>query len=409
MLFPSDYVPSEPSATRFSILSSISATLPPQHSDEWYRVRMTSANSSEYGKYDPTPDSYSFTHSRISSEESQGSQGRETSHIGTQSETKLVREVSEFRRRTLVDAAELYRVQGRSTATIATSFGNTFEDASGYLFSRITGLDYYPIGSMAHPSNPRIRGSLDGYGIDGDGKLFVLETKSHYSLDPSSRITNLDYLRQVIQNIEIANADYAFYNATRLLPCPTDCLYDERECYDMRGSPHLARFRRFNLAEGDETRVVALELRPNTLNPTSPLPPPLLDISEWMGNPFDALDRSHPLITHSLLETIIREFHFSWDPFAATALSGAELCASGWVDEVTTRARMDGCLGCAFMKVDLHNIQRIGRQRAYWEKRMRPMAEAWVHDLDLYLSQGEYADSRATLDPPEWPTDLSGH
>jgi len=370
----------------FGRLQDLSETLPPQHSPEWYATRMKSANASEYGRYE--------------------------GYYQPRSEC-------------LLETCQQIRGTLSKPANLLMSFGTTFEEISGYLFTQVTGFSYYAIGSLGHPLNDRIRGSLDGYGLDHLNRLFVLETKSHASQNtfPGPSIGNPNYAKQVVQNIEIADADYALFNSTRLIPCTSDDVRDSMCGHSMIGGRlEVCRFSRYNLADPStmavwkgETPLPSIHLIAISVSIRKSLLP-RNEITS-IGNPFDALTRRHPWMTQEMLEQYIISGSIRWKAFDHTHLIGPSEALDEWIEKcelakknvddhppevarVADRQDDDCVCGVAYMKVSSHNIQAVPRQKEYWETYLRPVSEAWIRDLDDALD-GRGREEREQIAYPD--------
>lgn len=367
------------SSARYDHLVHASGTLPIQGSVAWLAQRQWSANSSEYSIYE---DRY----------------GMRKSHI----------------RRV---------VNGRPSDTaLPMSWGNLTEAVAGYLFTQTTGLTYRLIGSQPHPSNPHIRGSLDGFGLDGAGNLFVLETKSHFSKEPSRYIGDVGYGKQVVQNVEIADADYAFFNAVRLLPATTTDLSHRVRAHTLEaGFPRSCDFLRYNYAERLPTPIhIIATVVTRSPNVDTAAWEERFGESVWFGNLFDAITGEHETLRFLDVAQLVTARDITLTPIAHTCLVGES--AGAWAEEViravigTTMGPEVGSgvsedcigemhppmpvetppaappaplsalippspLGVAFFKVSSHNLQFVPRQREYWERYMRPVAEQYLRDL----------------------------
>jgi len=344
---------------RYNFLRQLSGTLPVQGSQEWLDVRKWCVNSSEYDRYE-------------------GRYGDRSSFLSRSAKGEPEQQ------------------------NIAMSWGNLAEDASGYCFTATTGLRYELIGSHYHKSNPKIRGSLDGFGLDKDKKLFVLETKSHYSKEPTSCIGNVGYGKQVVQNIEIADADYGLFNATRLLPAATKDIGDRVSGRTLESSSPIAcEFHRFNLAAAlpKPIHLVAISVHRSPRVDSTSWEERFGAGQVWLGNIFDGIVGTHPVLKLLDLRNMITAREFIWKPMEVTNLIGPD--ANVWAEKMV----MDGkklwsedssCIGVGFLKLSSHNIQSVPRQTEYWETYMHPVAEQWLADIEL-ARRGEIVPARLPM------------
>jgi len=324
------------SLSRFERLERMRSVLPPQQSEEWFRQRRTSGNSSQYG------DMFNVYGDR----------------------EKCLKSA----------AAE----EGAKNA-FPTSWGTLLECVSGYLFTEVTSLPFRDIGSVSHPLYPRIRGSVDGYGLDREGNLFVLETKTPFSRIPSRDLDNVLYLYQMIQNMEIVDGDYALFNDVRLLPCTTDDICDPSIGRDPgSGAKRAASFRRHNLAARSTITTVAASIHYSDGSGGG----------NWIGNIFDAYTDQHSSLSFDIMRDLIVSRKIRLNPFTHTALIGEEV--REWSEKVYSQT-MEGdngadAIGCLFFKVDVHNIQRIDRPWGFWDTYLKPTALRWIEDIDRVIA-----------------------
>lgn len=356
---------------KFKSISKLRQSSPEQLSSEWFNIRFTSCNSSMYD---------------------------------------AVFNLYNKRNTCLIHASNKYK----SPSTFITSVGTNFESISNYLFSKTTGFEIFPLGSIPHPLYSRIRGSVDGYGLNSDNKLFVLETKTPYSRIPSSSLTNITYMYQIIQNMEIINADIAYYNDVRLLPCSdseiTDPLYG-REINN--GSLTTCTFQRFNLAveKKDPINLICCMVKRRYYDKNgNEIKNFDLEFTEdeWQGNIFNFYNEdsnSNEMFNIKAIEDI--EFNkkmtkeefinlmidrkLQFIPINFTRKIGED--TRKWIEENYKNCLNDyTSIGCAFFKVDVHNIQKLYRPRGFWDKYLKPQALKWIEDLDK-ISNGEKIQS----------------
>lgn len=340
-------------------------TLPAQHEPEWFELRFRSANSSAYEDY--------FN--------AWGKRDQE-----------------------LQKAAKRVRTE----PNYYMSFGTTFERTSGYLFTAITGLEYAEIGSVGHPSNDRIRGSVDGYGLDKDGRMFILETKTPSKRMPSSAIPHEGYLYQVIQNIEIADASYGYFNDVRLLPCATsDFCHPSLARDPVYGNSVYATYARHQFAKASEKKITMVFLR---IYPTEETLRSDNYHHWWIDNIFDAFSGAHHKLTMVDVTNLITQLVYKFVPVAHTTVLGDDV--RPWVETLIDESRdliEDYCAGYAVMRVDAHLIQKIYRNKQFWEDQLKPVAEEWLSDLDK-VAKGEEVEATPKVDHDDlpWPDDDAG-
>lgn len=369
---------------------------PAQHSTEWYQLRFGSSNSSQY---------------------------RSIFNVDGTRDVELA----------------LAAARQGADHSLAMSWGTLMENVSGYLFSAETGLSFEEIGSLPHPSYPRIRGSVDGFGVDGDGCLFALETKTPFSRVPTAAISDVTYIYQMIQNVEIIDADYALFNDVRLLPCATEDLYDESACRDPdSGMLLFARYAKHGLARQQAGKQVGKQARSGvrmvatavTVNDPSlaalaHIDPASLPHSrfspsaaaaaaaadaadaadeeyviegsetltyeaekdkridgEWYGNVFDALTDHHSRWTRDDLHQRLLTYSIAFRPIGHT-FAAADASDGEWIERMYSVASQDrDAIGIAFFRVDVHNVQRVERATSFWHSVLRPRALQWIADID---------------------------
>jgi len=354
---------------RFKYLLELSKTLPQQRTPEWYKERALAANSSQY-------------------------------------ETMM--NVWGNRNRALSDAIEERMIK----RNYAMAIGTTFERVSGYLFYLATGLTYKEIGSVQHPKYPRIRGSVDGFGLDRKGKLYVLETKTPSRRIPSDCVSSPGYLYQMLQNIEILDADYCLFNDVRLLACPTSLIDDPDSGYPLDSPADVVQcsFERHRLADPKypcpivedisfvEQSLDRKDLPPVTivaagLKRTSPFNDEWISsviiklkgrTDTWLGNLFDSYPGQHPFLQYDDVVDILTKFDFDCVSIDHTRARGEE--AKQWADEVYAKYAEDPrCCACVFFKVDVHLIQFIHRDTEFWLSHLKPIADQWIGDIDSLI------------------------
>jgi hypothetical protein len=314
---------------RYKYLLARTASVPVQHSEAWYQARYLSANSSQYGSM------FNLF-------------GRKKTEL--QHASKMEKTGSNF----------------------LMNFGTLLEDTSGFIFSETMDLKYENTGSLSHPKYPRIRGSVDGFGKEGD-KIFVLETKTPTKRVPIDRISELTYMYQIIQNLEVTDGDYAYFNDVRLLACPTTDLYDPTSGYDIVGKhPATCTFSRYQLAEGQP---------PINLIATSIERVDQEEKKTWIGNLCDCFNGKHPTLGYGAFEDIANPDKYRFVPIGVTTKIGED--AREWVEGTYKKIHdLSSSIGCAFFKLDVHLIQRIERDAPFWEKYLLPIALKWIEDLD---------------------------
>lgn len=363
-------------------LMRLRATIPPQGSPEWYLQRYGSGNSSQYGS---------------------------------------MFNVDGRRNKELQIAA--YEI--RPESNFYTSWGKLVENVSGYAFSAETGLSYQEIGSVPHPLYQSIRGSVDGFGKDDRNRLFALETKSPVKRVPSRSLHSLVYLYQIIQNIEISNADYGIYNDVRLLPCASEDILDPETARDpTNGALLICRHLKYGEASREGCSLNVTHSRPSVTtiataiycnDPDNPAPlhtdPTSLDRSQideeasadtfyvggeetlcpsdsmrqqvctpWYGNIFDAYTGRHSSYNFSALINLFTSYAISFRPIGHTNRVGESMRA--WAEHMYSLAsQTTEAIGYAFFKVDVHNIQIIKREHDFWDRVLRPVAIQWVEDV----------------------------
>jgi len=322
---------------------------PPQRSEEWLRIRLSSANSSEYPKYE---NEYGERHKHL-----------------------------EHTTLSILDPS----LPIQFAPTHSTSWGTNLEAIGGDIFRATTGLDFVELGSIAHPVHPRIRGSVDGVGEEADGKLFVLETKCHYTKFPGKTIMNVGYAKQVIQNMEIVDADHAYYNALRLLPSTTlDVTEEDMAREPSTGQPTQCYYVRYNRAEyvqstfaDDICGPLPLDERPISMVAVGLSSP---NHNRWLGNIFDALDDTHSILSINGLYDMLLEKYIKWSTLSMTKEKGEGV--RQWMETVMATVNREQYFACVYLKLDSHNIQYVGREHQYWEEHMLPIAEKWLEDMD---------------------------
>jgi hypothetical protein len=329
---------------RYAILKNRAASVPKQHSQEWYYARFMRANSSQYG---------------------------------------AMCNVRGRREEALMEAAKMEK----SESNFLMDIGTKLEDTSGLVFTATTGMKYDVTGSLGHPDYPKeIGGSVDGFGLDHEGKIFVLETKTPSKRVPGPRLGEILYMYQVLQNIEIVNGDYGLFNDVRLLACTTGDLLDPTAAHDMLTHQLVdCTFKRYQLA-----------MDPSRLNPKAPpsLDPINLiavgimkgeDVGEddgekqWMGNIFDSFVGS--VLPEDTFEKLITGPAYDFVPIACTREVGES--AREWTETVLDQIReSEKYVGLCYFKLDVHLIQRIERDTKFWETYQKPVALKWYADLE---------------------------
>ena len=322
-------------------LLRLSTVVAPQRSPDWYTQRFHAANSSQY-------------------------------------ETMF--NANNMRTRQLISAVN----NAIGKTNLAMTWGTTMEECSGYVFTATTNLEYKEIGSIGHPENQRIRGSVDGYGLDGEKKLFVLETKTPFTRVPGPKLQSRGYYCQVVQNIEIVNASYGLFNDVRLLPCTTDLALDESAAYDISTEDIVeCSFSRYNVASTlpKPINLISVAVYPSEDSSNDSESSTHVEGDRWFGNLFDAFSGQNPHLTLGQLKKVITKLDYKWCPMNHTVERGEE--AREWIElEHDKISSMKDTVGYALLKLDAHNIERIERNHNYWQFSLRPIAERWLDDLD---------------------------
>lgn len=387
-------------SAKYEALMRMRTTLPPQRSPEWYAQRYGSGNSSQY--------QYMFNVG--------GSRDRELIAVSKKTPP---------------------------STSVPMSWGTLVENISGYLFSIETGLQYEEIGSIPHHSFPQIRGSLDGFGQDDEGHLFALETKSPVSRIPCGYLSEITYLYQVLQNIEISDADYGLFNDVRLLPCTTEDVLDRECARDMvRGITMFCRYAKYGeVAEPSRredkgrysvnksfrrvgAKIVAVKVYRNSPDDVkTPLSATTAKTSEecpivngtetlvegekrespstpWLGNIFNAYTGNREEFTMRDLFHLITGLLISFVPIGYCTSIGED--AREWSETMIAVASQDPLsIGYAFFKVDVHSVRVVPRDSGFWYDHLRPMAIRWVDDIHA-IEEGRMP-SRV---PSVWKEDL---
>jgi len=349
----------------FERMKALSYSIPAQHDPGWFELRFRSANSSGYGDY--------FN--------AWGRRGEELHKAASKTRTE---------------------------PNYYMSFGTTFERTSGYLFTATTGLEYSETGSVGHKSNDRIRGSVDGYGLDKNNKLYILETKTPSKRVPSGGLPSEEYLYQIIQNIEIANASYAYFNDVRLVPCATSDFYHPALGRDpANGTTTECTYARHQFAKRLPSPITMVFLR---MYPTEETLKSGKYTHWWVDNIFDAFAGAHEKVTQQDLFRLITELVYKFIPVSHTTNVGDD--ARCWLECQIDEAREDFgnyCAGYAVMRLDAHLIQKVFRNKTFWETRIKPIAEKWIADLDAVQS-GKEVPEEPPIDHSElpWPEDPVG-
>lgn len=386
---------------RFEYLKIASYLIPEQQSELWFELRYTSANSSQY-------DVYMDRYNRRDQELEQAVNPNENDRVNN----------------------------------FYTSFGSVFEKASNIPFTAETGLTYRDIGSLSHPDHPRIRGSVDGYGKDRSGELFILETKTPPKRVPIHAISRRGYLYQVMQNIEILDGDYGLFNDVRLIMCPTKCIshhflgYDpctgeEDKCSfgryqyanlewqvdDELSTKHLNRpdpklklepvhvicvslerdFNRYTKSNLESRNVKDID-DSDLLLPRSegtiqsklwkkmkehicPVYKSGVLVKSWIGNLSDTYDKSHPIFSRNDFKDMLISRVFKIRPCGYTRERHQK--ADEWASATFEKVKKDSkSFGCMFLKVDSQVIQHIPRSTKFWNTYLLPSAEEWLRDMD---------------------------
>lgn len=346
---------------RLKMIEKMSENIPPQRSQEWHDIRKKAGNSSQYG---------------------------------------VMFNVRGDRQHALRELAGRNNGSNGNKATLAMCWGTLFEVVSGYAFEVEMGLAYRETGSLPHPSFPRIRGSVDGYGVIPDSeKLFVLETKTPFSRIPSDAISDPLYFYQVIQNIEIIDADFGLFNDVRLLPCATEDLFDDDAGRDPKtGIPTICRYAKYGElvlpsvnVERDCIHITMIAVAIYGCLDTPSISHRIEEEGEermktpWYGNIFDALTDRHSTLSRHQLYRSIESLSISVIPVGHTSKKGED--AREWVEEMYDRVAGDeDAIGITFFKLDVHLIQVVPRESTFWRDHLLPVALRWVNDVDRVCS-----------------------
>jgi len=346
-------------------LLKLQAELPPQHSAGWHEARFDSATSSQFATY---------------------------------------MQIYGDRKHALMLHANKIRIG----PTFKMRWGTVMEDTSGFVFSYYTGLKYNELGSVAHEKYSRIRGSVDGWGMtlhNGVNEIWQLETKTPANAYPSDGIDNIGYYYQVIQNIEIIDASYGFFNNVKLLPCTTEDLHSidgaTDICHNFRTKTYYLRFNIAKLISHKKCYVVAcnvyyvdppaegdtpIEHSEESYRDARSIPhidkilersSPLFNFGDLYCYDFNGNlhERGMLLYYETLFATFIMSARFKVVPFAACENENIQ----AWIDTLSID---DEAVGRLYVKVDAVNIERIERQKEFWENYLVPINMKWLQDLD---------------------------
>jgi hypothetical protein len=301
---------------------------------------------------------------------------------------------------------------GQSDTNLAMSWGTLFEEVAGQIFTYLTGYSYEETGSLPHPMYPRVRGSVDGYisitfgdrGLDDTPLvdkttddtplvdkplLIVLETKVPLKRRPSEHLDKVGYLYQILQNIEIIDADFALFNDYRLLPITSDgVIHDPND-----GEKEFVYYERYNLAKSASGRVcktvlVMIERKDDT-GKTDVIP------SDYMSrNLCDLL-----VINTELFSALFTSGLYKAGKCLLLEEEAIEIV--GNIDKLLDPSIMtERSVGYMTLAVSTVNIERIERNTEFWTSYLLPIALSWVAAVDKLENEGKidpYLGSRISF------------
>jgi hypothetical protein len=310
---------------------------PPQLSQEWRNLRYDSANSSSY---------------------------------------ITMMNIYNNRKMALYDAAK----RNPSKPSFYTRYGNVLENMSDAVFTELTGLTFGNLSSISHEQYPRIRGSVDGYGQFNNGQTFILETKTPATKLPSPNLNDYGYYCQIIQNIEILDADCALFNNVFMHPLVTEYFDIPKYAnYVKSNARAICNYNRYNMS--------------NNVKFASAISGNVLFISDEK-NEYDNFiesitDKTHnysDLINYDMGGNKIENHRIYREDTLFNYLFMSEkyivipcdICNDYdqmiWLNSHNEKK--------IYFRIDTVNIECIRRQKKFWETILVPIALKWIEDLD---------------------------
>jgi hypothetical protein len=81
---------------------------------------------------------------------------------------------------------------------------------------------------------------------------------------PTSALSDVTYLYQILQNIEVSDADYGIYNDVRLLPCASEDVFDRESARNpSNGGMVFCRYLKYNEAKREGCTLNPVHKRPS--------------------------------------------------------------------------------------------------------------------------------------------------
>jgi len=287
-------------------------------------------------------------------------------------------------------------------------WGTVFEDCSGMIFSHMTDMVLHDLGSVEHEQRKRIRGTVDGWGTDGK-ESWILETKTHCSIKPGDGIENATYYYQVVQNIEILDADVGYFNAVRFLP--TLIGKNEHICLEPSLNYKVdPEFKRYKLAKKKPVTM----LLANVYKRTPPDPGPfkteackraiqdMKSVTEesmqkvrdlLIDGAFNCCDlylyglqgKKHDVGQLARYETLFHVFIMMPEYIIIPQSICDTMDFDTWLAAQPVAPRASGRLT---LMIDIVLIERIERQKEFWETQLLPLSQQWLEDVRVAKETG---------------------